>query len=365
MGILRTILAIAVVFAHSDWHHGFVFTGGQAAVQCFYIISGYLISYVLLNNKSYSSSWRFYANRALRIYPIYLFIALISLPAALFGAPGFVSVYRHAPISAVALLALSNIFIFGQDWVMFSGVHGGHLVFVSNFNQSDVELYMGLLVPQAWTLGIELTFYLLAPFIVRSLKWLLILLVASFALRICLLATGLGFVDPWTYRFFPNELGLFLLGALSQQILTPIWKRIVADRNAPPAIGTAILAVFSMIFFLIPLPYICLLPLFLAVAAVLLPLAFFFQNKVAIDRWIGDLSYPIYIGHMLVVHTLRVLFRTVHIQNLAFIAFANVVLAVAFAIFLNILITRRFDSLRRKFRSANRLNEKSAAISKC
>jgi peptidoglycan/LPS O-acetylase OafA/YrhL len=355
MGILRTILAIAVVFAHSDWHGGFVLVGGQAAVQCFYVISGYLISYVLLNNKSYSKSLRFYANRALRIYPVYLFVALLSLIAIFFvGNTGFVAIYRKAPASAVCLLVFSNIFLFGQDWVMFSGVHGGHLYFAKNYADSDVLLFNGLLAPQAWTLGIELTFYLLAPFILRNRKILLTLLIVSFVLRLCLLVDGIGFKDPWTYRFFPTELGLFLFGALSQQVIAPIWQRVIGTRKALPQLGTSFLVVFSLTYFLIPVPHIYLLPVYLVLAIVVLPLAFFFQGTMAFDRWIGDLSYPIYIGHMLVVKSLKPVFRMVHIQNDLMIAIVNVIVAILFAIFLNELIAKRFESLRKKLRSVGK-----------
>jgi peptidoglycan/LPS O-acetylase OafA/YrhL len=49
MGMLRTIFAISVVFVHS---YGHVFVGGRNAVQLFYIISGFLISYVLVELKN-------------------------------------------------------------------------------------------------------------------------------------------------------------------------------------------------------------------------------------------------------------------------------------------------------------------------
>lgn len=38
MGVLRFILAISVVFAHT---YGFLFVGGRLAVQLFYMISGF------------------------------------------------------------------------------------------------------------------------------------------------------------------------------------------------------------------------------------------------------------------------------------------------------------------------------------
>ena len=74
MGILRVLLAISVVFIHT---HGQVFVGGQEAVQLFYVISGYLISFVLLEVKSYKKIQFFYLNRYLRLYPTYLLVTVL------------------------------------------------------------------------------------------------------------------------------------------------------------------------------------------------------------------------------------------------------------------------------------------------
>ena len=90
MGTLRTILALSVVFNHCSWHDGFVFVGGRNAVQLFYMISGFLISHVLTHNPAYRNPFKFYANRALRLYPIYYAVAVMALPskaAALRPAP--------------------------------------------------------------------------------------------------------------------------------------------------------------------------------------------------------------------------------------------------------------------------------------
>lgn len=74
MGILRTLFAISVVFAHS---YGYVFVGGRNAVQLFYMISGFLISYVIVEKKVYSRVINFYVNRYLRLYPIYIAVAFL------------------------------------------------------------------------------------------------------------------------------------------------------------------------------------------------------------------------------------------------------------------------------------------------
>lgn len=44
MGCIRSFLAVTVLVGHS---YGYVFTGAVLAVQIFYVISGFLISFVL------------------------------------------------------------------------------------------------------------------------------------------------------------------------------------------------------------------------------------------------------------------------------------------------------------------------------
>src|SRR5437763_1126907 len=108
MGSLRTIFAIAVVFSHC-WPEGIVFVGGRNAVQLFYIISGFLISFVLVEKKTYDRVRYFYLNRYLRLYPIYISTAAITL--TVFSIAHFVNhsvpffdVYATAPASATTLL---------------------------------------------------------------------------------------------------------------------------------------------------------------------------------------------------------------------------------------------------------------------
>jgi peptidoglycan/LPS O-acetylase OafA/YrhL len=134
------------------------------------------MSYVLLNNPSYANPAWFYVNRALRIYPVYIAAASLLLVAAFIDRPNFFAAYHDAPAAAWTLLASSSIFISGQDWIMFSGIHSGHLVFFGNFRNFDMPLIKGFLMPPTWTLDVERTFYLVAPFVIRNKKRLLLLL---------------------------------------------------------------------------------------------------------------------------------------------------------------------------------------------
>lgn len=170
MGCLRLIFAISVVFVHS---YGHVFVGGRNAVQLFYMISGFLISYVLVESKAYHSRRDFYINRILRLYPMYIIVAFATFVALILqynfiAIPSTFLVWNESPFAAKTLLLISNLILFGQDWIMFLAIKDGNLVFGENFQNSEIFLPGALLVPQAWTLGVELTFYLIAPFVVHS-----------------------------------------------------------------------------------------------------------------------------------------------------------------------------------------------------
>ena len=72
------------------------------------------------------------------------------------------------------------------------------------------------LVAPAWSVGVELSFYLVAPFIVRRRWWVMAALIAaSFCIRLAIWRIGQipASRDPFTYRFFPSELGTFLMGS--------------------------------------------------------------------------------------------------------------------------------------------------------
>ena len=51
---------------------------------------------------------------------------------------------------------------------MFFEVDDGKLYLINNPNSSDLTLNYFLFVPQGWTLGLELSFYLIAPLIIKK-----------------------------------------------------------------------------------------------------------------------------------------------------------------------------------------------------
>jgi peptidoglycan/LPS O-acetylase OafA/YrhL len=352
LGTLRTIYALSVLFGHS-WPGLPMFVGGRNAVQLFYMISGFLISYVLVENKTYPGVSSFYINRYLRLYPIYAAVALVALAFLLATRDqGFFDVLRSAPAAAIVLLAFSNLFLFGQDWVMFAGVRHHNLVLATSFGQTDVELYPGLLIAQAWTLGVELSFYLLAPFILARRKVIYGLLALAVAVRIGLILSGLGLHDPWTYRFFPAELAFFLLGALAHQVLLPAYRRIVAMRGSIlPEIATGVLVAASLAFAALPGAGLIKTASLFLLFILLVPMAFLFQNRHRWDGRIGNLSYPIYIVHMLVFRMLDFAMDRIGHADRRIIAVVGALISIALALLLNRFIGEPLERVRRTLKA--------------
>ncbi len=313
MGILRILLATSVVIAHSESILGLRLVGGVVAVQTFFIISGFYMSMILdkkyLGPNSYSL---FLSNRFLRLFPIYWSILILSIVASslsffIFGdwmqLSAYIDYLNSMRFGSIFFLGLANIFIFGQDIALFLGLNpeAGTLYFTQDFTISTPMVHEFLIVPQAWTLGIELTFYVVAPFLVRrNLLVVTSIIIASFLIRFFIYFCLGHAQDPWTYRFFPSELGLFLLGNLSYRMYKIGTSKRYLDRFKA--------CLIAGIFFLTTFAYQEIFPqgndpnlLFYVFTCLALPFIFYLTKNSKYDAYIGEFSYPIYISHVLVL----------------------------------------------------------------
>ncbi|MEO0644775.1 MAG: acyltransferase [Cyanobacteria bacterium J06650_10] len=317
MGLLRVTLAIAVVVAHSENLFGFSFTGGLVAVKVFYVISGFYMSMVLDTKYVGPGSYRlFLSNRFLRLYPIYwaiLFSVLLTSIASFLlieewnRLSNYVEYFDDFSLLTLGYLAISNLLIVGQDIIMFLGIDPGNgaLYFTNNFRDSDPQLYKFLLVPQAWSLGVEVTFYLISPFLVRRKNWVVVaIIVASIGLK-AFVYFHLGYRhDPWTYRFFPTELGLFLFGTISYRLYKTCKKRGFLTKKKNCTVSIVFLSTLFLYQFL-PFKEGYFVHIqdssFLILAGISLPFIFEFSKVSKLDRRIGELSYPIYLSHLWII----------------------------------------------------------------
>ena len=303
--MFRLTLAFCVVLAHG-LNVAVPAATADVAVQTFYIVSGFYMGLVLTEKYHRLSS--FYTNRGLRLYPAYLVVMLITLAHSLArwsigrvaADPGLVLYETHfQPLDlwAKAYLVATNVLLWGQDLAMFLKLsNDGHtLEFTSNFMATAPYVEKFLLVPQAWSISIELGFYLLAPWLVRRGTGALVVIVAlTVAARIWLASIGLAF-DPWTYRFFPVEVGSFVLGILIH--------RSMPYRNTSSHVALAAtigLVVLTLTLSAIPGGWMTRVA-YVAYCIWALPLAFQLTKRNRIDRYLGELSYPVYLTHLLVI----------------------------------------------------------------
>ncbi|MDC0948167.1 acyltransferase [Gammaproteobacteria bacterium] len=311
---MRFLLALSVVLVHTGELWGLQMVSGAIAVKAFFIISGFYMNLVLAEKYSdIGLLKRFYANRALRLFPSYWVVLVASIIFSLvvesMGGYDMIYVIRESVANAKSffLLAFTNIFIVGQGAVFFTALDpaNGSLIFHQNFRESATATFHLLYLPQGWSLSLELLFYAMAPFLARGSTSLLVTLVAaSLALRVYI-AVGLGWGhDPWFGRFFPLELAFFILGMLTHRV----YQRLCINGiHYMRGISWIIFPVVLLISFM----YQSLLTtfnsslvfewLYLAVFTIALPFIFATSKHNRLDRWLGEFSYPLYIVHVLVI----------------------------------------------------------------
>lgn len=369
MGILRFLLAISVIIAHTSLIAGFGLVGGQVAVETFFIISGFYISLIL--NEKYigknNSYWLFLSNRLLRILPVYWIILIITIICALlipnYRQPntGGLSAYweyanKLAP-STWFYLGVVNLFAFFQDTILFLGVNlqSGDLFYTHSFALTNPKLYQFSVIPQAWSIGIELLFYVIAPFILRR-GWPVIISLMSLSILFKIYGLLNGFSsDPWTYRFFPFELGYFLMGTLAYFI----YSRYLKEINISLTVNLICLflvitatVVYSKVHF--EYVYEC----YIVTIFLMIPFVFKFTRDIKIDRFAGELSYPIYIIHILVRNLLLAAGMKFHVNILTILG------SVILSILIIKLIGNRIEKARqRRVRPETGVQKNSDALS--
>lgn len=256
---------------------------GAYAVFGFYILSGYLMTSILQNNYGYSSVGvsRYALNRFLRIYPMYWVSILLSLFLIIVFGEKFASDYHEAMFIPRDLYEyFKNIFLF------FPVVESPRLT------------------PPAWALTVELCFYILIGLGVSRNKtlvvvWLLLSLVYHLAANI--------FRWGWENIYFsiPAASLPFATGAFIFHFKDSLRQKCRLAEGVRKV--SLVLVVFTFILvnwwlgslngyersLCFYINYVlCSVMVFLLSCQNTLPCV-----PKSIDKWVGDLSYPIYVIH--------------------------------------------------------------------
>jgi len=329
VGLIRFYLAVTVVLAHCGLK-GWLF-GGVQAVQMFFVISGFCMALVLNEKYREPNPTRFYLARYLRLWPAYAvvllltFIFLIPLPKL-----GILPSWQQVAFW------FSTLTLFGNEllWVFGLGPQG--LILSPDGSSNRLASLTG--APQMWSVGIELTFYAIAPFLARHFRRLLICLLFALMLHYCsdeIYSNTRALLRSATFNFW-----LFVSGMLSYWLWRSIKRNLNSFDFPAPAIAMAGVAISVATLYLHNNPAQSS-PVLILFALAMAPV-FHFTNANTLDRAIGELSYPIYVVHWpfaaYIIQTDNLSLRVILVVSLTLIS----------AIAIRMLIEKPVEKIRRR-----------------
>jgi len=171
---LRALALLPVILFHGGFER---FSGGYIGVDVFFVISGYLITTIIISDISEGkfSIINFYERRARRILPALFFVMLICLPFAWF------------------LLTPSDLKDFGQSYIAVSTFSSNILFWWEKDYFSNASELTPLL--HTWSLAVEEQYYIFFPLFLIifwkfGIKWVLILLAIIFLISLSIAICG-------------------------------------------------------------------------------------------------------------------------------------------------------------------------------
>ncbi len=243
-----------------------IVTDGARAVDVFMILSGFVVTGLLIKSREGYSI--FVARRFLRLYPTFVICILIALLAQ---AAGLMPI-RVAPEDRWAAVASHAVMLFGA------------LPNTMRGSGSDI-------LNPAWSISLEWQFYLVAPLFVYLLRLgakgiIFFSLIAIIAFRVVKPVLG-----SFTNAFLPYSIHFFWVGMISYLVYE-------ATRSGSRALAGWILTFLGVLLLLPYSPYIGL-HIWMLVFAFVLHGSGKVNSLLGAQAlvWLGAASYPIYLVH--------------------------------------------------------------------
>jgi peptidoglycan/LPS O-acetylase OafA/YrhL len=330
-GVFRLILALTVVFHHTTRYVKI----GDFAVYAFFILSGYWIhkmykeKYSLLERPFFT----FIVSRWLRIYPTYLFNFLLIL--IIFFATNWHS------LSHTTFFLNENITFWYRSFLLLT------------YNQLPEDLQ---LLRPAWSLDIELQFYIFFP--VLFLIFTRIKPIVAYSIIFILSVLGnlflsnlfkgtIGTYIPfflvgsivYLYDFKPSKTqvrisGILFFGLLAIYYLHPVLRADMFTNGSMLWMGVKIFKAYNVLLAFAVIPVIAYNVK---------------QPSSATDRMLGNVSYDIYLFHWVIMYPYAYFFADTPLtQRLPYFAMFLVVSVVG-GFILNKYLDERIEVLRRKW----------------
>ncbi len=284
---LRTLAVLPVVFFHAGFYG---FSGGYVGVDIFFVISGYLITSIILEEKKNGnfSIINFYERRARRILPALLFLLVITtITAYLVMPPNLLKSYSQSMISVASFL--SNVYFY---------LTSGYFSLASDEKP----------LLHTWSLAVEEQYYLIFPVIITAFwslgrRWLLcgILVLSAASLFYAQYLSSILAVNANFYLIFSRAWEIFFGSMLAFTSLTAFYVKPI-QREVLSIFGLVLIAYsvvafdgqtpFPSVYTLIPVLGTCIILYFANATTYVGALL---ANRAAVS--IGLISYSLYLWH--------------------------------------------------------------------
>jgi len=280
---LRALAVVPVIFFHAGFD---VFRGGFVGVDVFFVISGYLITTIIIQDKESNtfSLVKFYERRARRILPA-LFVVMLfcSACAIIFMPPHDFEQFSESLI--YVSLFTSNLFFWQKS---------GYFDIASEQNP----------LLHTWSLSVEEQFYLIFPIFVlvvwglgKNKLFLMMVCIAVFSFFISPITLR---IDPMAnFYLLPSRAWELLAGSVSSLIVS---KKGVQNKGCVALVGLAAILLSFLIYDEgTPFPsFYALLPVIGTVTIILYSgpetlVKKILSNKILVS--LGLLSYSAYLWH--------------------------------------------------------------------
>jgi len=329
---LRFIAAFLVILDHAQFFKSinheplssyfslYLAHTGEMGVNLFFVLSGFLISFLLMSEHKITGTvnlGKFYIRRILRIWPLYFAygLGIILLSGVFFRAVGMIE-----PVSFGDTITNIIFLIFFAVNIQFITI--GH-------NPGMVEIL--------WSVCVEEQFYLIWPLIIKKFRGkikrvIVILLVVGLGSKLALsIATHFSFITPeykllFNYVMLPNKVELFAAGMAGAYLYFHKEKfanlfRIIQSKSIQfGVIAVALLFTFTNFYlkgsasFYLSDYLACLI--YGSVVLIAIQPSSILNFEFPWLRTLGRISYGIYLFHPPICHlTLFLMTKKLHISN--------------------------------------------------
>lgn len=344
LGTLRFILAAFVAYSHFAGH-SLRYNFGIIAVVGFYFISGYLMRVSFEKFTGFRNpAFRFYIDRFWRIFPAFLLVAFVTIFLS------FLNITSPTLYSSLTLRSLiMELLIIPQNFLVVS------------------EYFSGSIIPPAWSVGTELQWYILVPFVFllpKAARWLVFLsllfgrfmalnpTLSTYGGTLCDYLSGASFkcmrmTDLLGYRLIFFVGAVFRLGDM-----IGVYRR---NQNVQHLIMLCVVTIYSLIFFIsapstgdINSPYVAEVSLGMMIIVPFALLSFdhaYSKPDNYIDRLIGRMAYPVFLTHILATQLVDAYsLDFIRGNRLAEFTLVTILLAAIVAAFQHYIDKKRYES---------------------